>query len=280
MAEQFTVIAGDGSSQKIFQVRKESLEKSSVIKGWIEDPDSMPASLQKDGALYLAACEPDVVLALIRYLERDDEVEFDDFFELEAKRLRLHLQGPLYYLRVYKLAGSLAIEGLCILCMLKIRAARYNTETFIKIALEAERGQLVEGKPFRDFMMNYMAQNFETLSVSKILQATMKEGGHNAWAICSLLVNCLGHVGAEAATARQTQNPRSSSNPFPVTTPDRSSLGSASNRRRSSSYAKSFSKPPGARVSSHRVEKRNSDEKRKNRNATVEDAPPSGDDDS
>ena len=39
-----------------------------MIKGWIEDKESIPTSMQKGDALYFPNCDPEVVRATIEYL--------------------------------------------------------------------------------------------------------------------------------------------------------------------------------------------------------------------
>ena len=39
-----------------------------MIKGWIEDKESIPTSLQKGDALYFPECDPEVVHAAIEYM--------------------------------------------------------------------------------------------------------------------------------------------------------------------------------------------------------------------
>lgn len=102
------IIAGGGSSPEVFEVRKEILEKSPIIKGWIEEPDSIPELLRKDGALHLSSCEPHVVLTLVRYLERDESSVSDHDFFNESTMRALQRQDPLIHFKIYKLAGSLA----------------------------------------------------------------------------------------------------------------------------------------------------------------------------
>lgn len=63
----------------------------------------MPESLRKDGALYLPHCDPEVVRTLIHCLKRENywssDYEFDD---------NLRSQDPLFYIKTYKLALTLA----------------------------------------------------------------------------------------------------------------------------------------------------------------------------
>jgi hypothetical protein len=58
------IIAGKGVHEKMITVPRAALEKSPVIRGWIQDTDSMPGSLKKNGALYLPEYAPTVVLAV------------------------------------------------------------------------------------------------------------------------------------------------------------------------------------------------------------------------
>ena len=101
------IIAGPEGNQEIFHVHKETLEKSPVIKGWISDPDSMPGSLQLNQSLYLRNCQPDVVRLVIRYLQKDDLFSVD--FDIDDENCNIALRyDPVFYVRVYKLAVSLA----------------------------------------------------------------------------------------------------------------------------------------------------------------------------
>ena len=102
------VVAGEDGSQQIFHVRKADLERSPVFKGWFEDPDSMPGSIRKNGAFYFPHCQPDVVFAIVKYLEGDQATFPGNDFANDAAILQAHNRDPLFYIRVYKLAGSLA----------------------------------------------------------------------------------------------------------------------------------------------------------------------------
>ena len=64
-----TIVAGTGNQEKTFYAPQSALEKSTVIRGWIEDKDSIPTSLQKGDALYFPECDPEVVYATIEYLK-------------------------------------------------------------------------------------------------------------------------------------------------------------------------------------------------------------------
>jgi hypothetical protein len=101
-ASEGRIIAGLENSQQVFHVPIVALKRSAVIKGYIDDPDSMPESLRKDGALYLPNCDPEVIRTLIHCLKREDsssEYEFD---------VNLRTQDPLFYIKTYKLAMTLA----------------------------------------------------------------------------------------------------------------------------------------------------------------------------
>ncbi|KAF4616243.1 hypothetical protein G7Y89_g15163 [Cudoniella acicularis] len=287
MAQEFTsqtstgkIIAGslaaDGTSnghQKTFYVRKEILEKSPVMKGWIEDPESMPQSLQKDDALYLPNCDPEVVETLISYLESDhdsaslEEYEFDFDDKVAVSSSLLYRQDPIFYLRIYKLAGSLALDDLCIAALRKIRARKYDTETLVKILIEAEKGKLIEGKRFRDWIIGYMAHNSDALRESAYIRGIVLEGGQKAWAIFSVIMCSLIYVKTEQESMGQGTSPYAS-----TLSPSSNSSGSPpSITRHSRSYLKSYQKSPSRNTSSNRVEKK-SRTKGRDLNATVEDA--------
>jgi hypothetical protein len=78
-------------------VRRVALEKSPVIKGWIEDPSSLPSRLRKDDGLHFPNVDVLVVKTVIRYLEgEEEEFEFGN-----------HQRDPVFFVRVYKLSLSL-----------------------------------------------------------------------------------------------------------------------------------------------------------------------------
>jgi hypothetical protein len=94
-----TIIAGTGSHEKTFYAPQSALEKSPVIKGWIEDKESIPTSLQKGGALYFPECDPEVVHVVIEYLNSttDGLIAILDPSAGESKDV-------LFYVKVYKFA--------------------------------------------------------------------------------------------------------------------------------------------------------------------------------
>lgn len=107
-ASKGTIIAGSGDLRRIFYVHKSALEKSSIIKGWIEEPGTIPSSLHKDSALCFPAVDPEVMETVVRYLERDEREQWA--FDLRGKALE-EVKAPvdhIFYVRLYKLALSLA----------------------------------------------------------------------------------------------------------------------------------------------------------------------------
>ncbi|KAH8686112.1 hypothetical protein BGZ60DRAFT_396904 [Tricladium varicosporioides] len=277
------IIAGSLSSdgvgngrQKIFNVRKEILEKSPVIKGWIEEPETMPESLQMDGALYLPNCDPEIVETLIRYLETghdttSTEYEFD-FDDKVTESLPFHTQDPIFYLRLYKLAGSLALERLCMAALRRIRTRKYDAETFVRILMEAEKGKLIEAGPFREWMIAYMARNSDTLRESPHIRSTIMEGGQKAWGICSALMSFLGNLKTDTALPKSgSVGNVTTSYAFTPPSSSKRSVSAPLNTRQSRSYLKSYQKSPSSSPGSSRVEKKRRTERR-GLNATVEDA--------
>jgi hypothetical protein len=93
------IIAGTGSHEKTFYAPKSALEKSTVIKGWIEDRESIPSSLQKGDALYFPECDPEVVHATIKYLNSTTNGRIA-ILDPSAGRSK----DVLFYVKMYKFA--------------------------------------------------------------------------------------------------------------------------------------------------------------------------------
>jgi hypothetical protein len=70
-----------------------------VIKGWIEDKESIPTSLLKGGALYFPECDPEVVHAVIEDLKSatDGSIAIPDPSTSGSKDV-------LFYVKMYKFA--------------------------------------------------------------------------------------------------------------------------------------------------------------------------------
>ena len=70
-----------------------------MIKGWIEDKESIPTSLQKGNALYFPECDPQVVQATVEYLKSTTTglIAIPDSFAGGSK-------DALFYMKVYKFA--------------------------------------------------------------------------------------------------------------------------------------------------------------------------------
>jgi 7-cyano-7-deazaguanine synthase in queuosine biosynthesis len=70
-----------------------------VIKGWIEDKESIPTSLQKGDALYFPECDPEVVHAAIEYMNSttDGSIAILDPSAGGSK-------NALFYVKMYKFA--------------------------------------------------------------------------------------------------------------------------------------------------------------------------------
>lgn len=67
--EYGTIICGTEPREQKLNVCKSALQKSPAIIGWLQDLDSMPESLRKDGALYLPTYPPTVVQAVFDCLQ-------------------------------------------------------------------------------------------------------------------------------------------------------------------------------------------------------------------
>jgi hypothetical protein len=98
--EEFgTIIAGVGDSETRFNVPRSALEKSSILKGWIEDPETIPESTRINGALYFELCDPEAVRIVLDYLRK--EAGSLASFEYDGQNAPLNA-------KVYKLAISLS----------------------------------------------------------------------------------------------------------------------------------------------------------------------------
>jgi len=92
-----------------FSVPLSAFQKSSVIEGWIKDPTSIHPSLLNNNALHFPNVGPEVVKMLIQYLEIEDKDEGKWFeFEFEFKQGGKEKRNPVFLVRMYKLALSLA----------------------------------------------------------------------------------------------------------------------------------------------------------------------------
>ena len=70
-----------------------------MIKGWIEDKESIPTSLQKGDALYFPECDPEVVHTVIEYLKSTTS-GIIAILDPSAGRSK----DVLFYVKMYKLA--------------------------------------------------------------------------------------------------------------------------------------------------------------------------------
>ena len=96
------IIAGAGSHERRFEAPLSSLARSTVIKGWIEDKDSIPPSVIKDNALYFPDCDPEVVSATVEYLKSADNGLIAILDQSVVRNTDV-----LFYVRLYKFAVCL-----------------------------------------------------------------------------------------------------------------------------------------------------------------------------
>jgi hypothetical protein len=92
-----TIIAGTGSHEKSFYAPRSALEKSPVIKGWIDK--GTPTSLLKGDALHFPKCDPEVVRAVIEYL-----ISTTDGLIAIPNPSAGGSKDVLFYVRMYKFA--------------------------------------------------------------------------------------------------------------------------------------------------------------------------------
>ena len=91
------IIAGTESHEKLFYAPRSALEKSPVIKGWIDK--GTPTSLLKGDALHLPKCDPEVVRAAIEYL-----ISTTDGLIAIPHSSAGGSKDVLFYVRMYKFA--------------------------------------------------------------------------------------------------------------------------------------------------------------------------------
>jgi len=83
-----------------------------------------------------------------------------------------------------------------------MKSRNYDTQTFIDIVAWAERAHLTEGKGFRGWLDAYIAKHSDTLRESRVLKATIMEGGSKAWVFCLVLMSSLSHTMEELTSSR------------------------------------------------------------------------------
>jgi len=83
-----------------------------------------------------------------------------------------------------------------------MKAQNYDTQTFIDIVAWAEAAHLTDGKLFRGWLDAYIAEHSETLRESRVLKATIMEGGSKAWVFCLVLMSSLSHAMEELSSRR------------------------------------------------------------------------------
>ncbi|KAF4628840.1 hypothetical protein G7Y89_g9312 [Cudoniella acicularis] len=275
-------LAADGMTngcQEIFNVPGNILEKSLVIKFWIENPGEIPISLQGNDALNFPYCDPEVVRAVISYLEGDTskkeyKFDFDDKVGATSSTM-LYRQNPIFYLRIYKLATTLSLGPLCIAAIQKIRTRKYyEPDTFLQILTEVKSGGLIDSKPFRDWIIEYMAQQYDALCESPCIKGVIKKGGTDALELFGKMMHLFKMENAVLSTP-ETVGGVASPSASTTGTPSSSSKSSGSPpsiTRQSRLYLKSYQKSPSSNANSHRVEKKHREGNKRNLNASVEDA--------
>jgi hypothetical protein len=98
------------------------------------------------------------------------------------------------------------VESLSTAALQKIKARNYDTQTFIDIIAWAEAAHLTDGKLFRGWLDAYISEHSETLRESRVLKATIMEGGSKAWVFCLVLMSSLNHAMEELSGSRHEPN--------------------------------------------------------------------------
>ncbi|KAF2500623.1 hypothetical protein BU16DRAFT_614348 [Lophium mytilinum] len=253
------IIAGTGSHEKSFRVPQSALEKSPVIKGWIED-GFIPHSLKKGDALYFSWSDPEVVSLTVEYLKSTA----DGLIAILAP-LGEGTRDVLFYLDMYKFATCLGLSELCIVSFHKIKELTRDTKAFLTVLSVSteEKSSLVEDRQFNNFLVNYARNNANNLKDSSFAKSAILQNSALGWNLCSLLLSSIGgDSGGNDAGPSPLLTPPSKSALKP--TPE-------AERRKSPYSYNPLQKSPSPRQDTTRVKKPKKEDKRKY-NATVEDA--------
>ncbi|KAF2814442.1 uncharacterized protein BDZ99DRAFT_473503 [Mytilinidion resinicola] len=257
------IIAGTGSHEKPFRVPQSALEKSPIIKGWIEEGYT-PPSLRKGDALYFPWSDPEVVGVTVEYLKSTADGLIAILAPPERKT-----KDVLFYLNMYKFATCLGLSELCVGSFHKIKELTHDTKTFLTVLRVSteEKSSLVEDRRFNDFLVKYIRKNAEVLKDSSFAKSTILQNSALGWNLCSLLLSSLGGT---SDSARAGVN---DSTPSPLLTPPSktSARTTPEVERRKSPYSfNPLQKSSSPRQNPTRVKKPPQKEGARKFNATVE----------
>lgn len=260
------IIAGTGRHERTFSASQSALEKSTVIRGWIEDKESIPSSLQKGDALYFPECDPEVVHATIKYLNSTTN-GLIAIRDTSARGSR----DVLFYVKLYKFALCLGLNELCVVSLNEIKELVRDTKSFIHVlsASTDEKTSLVDNHQFHGWMMGYIAEKSEVLKESALFKSAIMQDSELAWRLCSLLISSL--VGMGIDTRAHSLQPSTSS---PLRAPPNEAPSSDTTpptERRSPYSCRPQQKSPSPRQDINRIKKKQKHSARKF-SASVEDA--------
>ena len=99
------ILAGEGDQEVEFEVDRVILERSPVIRDWIERLSTPSETMLKDGALNLTKFDPQVVKYVIDVLGAS---RYDDGSQpFQYPTVRPYVESAVFYAKVYKLSKNL-----------------------------------------------------------------------------------------------------------------------------------------------------------------------------
>ncbi|EPE30563.1 hypothetical protein GLAREA_03530 [Glarea lozoyensis ATCC 20868] len=172
------IIAGLDVNEEVLTVPLNLLRKSPILKAWLDEPDTIPASMQRDGNIYFAKSEPAVVRTIVKCLNG----------EIVAA---LHDKTAVELIQMCKLAGFLGLERIHQSCIFKIQNGKYDSATSIEAAILSHLLGLDQNAKFAVWITSYIRANAEELQNSLAFRLTVREGGEQAFALTTVLLSSI-----------------------------------------------------------------------------------------
>lgn len=96
-----------GQNGRLFEVTRDVLCISPVLKGYIEDPDTRPDFMEADGIIAWSHLDEDIVKTVIKYLEHP---RGHNLFDGRSKKPQAS-----FFINIYKLASTLGYRLLSLI---------------------------------------------------------------------------------------------------------------------------------------------------------------------
>ncbi|KAF2667099.1 hypothetical protein BT63DRAFT_442101 [Microthyrium microscopicum] len=169
-------------SRTLFTVPQNVLNISPVLEGYLENPDTIPEGLTRNGPGTLTLnSEGDIVEVVIDYLKHAYD---DSAFVLLSEK-----HDAVFFIRLYKLALSLALKDLCVIILRNLHEPTRNIQDLVKVALEALRCGVIEEEGFCRWFTTSLSQRHV-----EILKGLESEGDSDIVNFCRVLILALGNM--------------------------------------------------------------------------------------